>query len=342
MSKAGSKVGVTVIGATGYSGAELVKILLRHPRARLEKVISRSFAGKPISQIYPWLKTNLVCDDLNLREVNSPVVFAAIPHGTSMEIVAKLHGKKRKIIDLSADFRLQDVTIYQQWYGLAHQQPDLLPEAVYGLPELNRAEIQKSDLVANPGCYPTGAILALAPVLKKDLIETKGIIVDAKSGVTGAGRKLTLTTHFPETNENVNAYQVEGHRHLPEMEQELSRLSREKVEIAFVPHLIPLNRGMLSTCYARLRDSSNSEDLRNLYSQFYNQEPFVEILSGGRFPETKEVVFSNRCRIGLTVNEKRRQLIIISAIDNLGKGAAGQAIQNMNLMCGFSEELGLC
>ena len=342
MSKPESKIGVTVIGATGYSGAELVRILLQHPRVKLEKVISRTFVGKPISQIHPWLRTNLICQELNIGEITSSIVFTALPHATSMGIVGKLYGKSRKIVDLSADFRLQDTRIYEKWYGLVHQQPNLLRKAVYGLPELNRDKIRKSCLVANPGCYPTAAILALAPALQKNLIEKQAIIVDAKSGVTGAGRKLTLTTHFPEVNENMNAYQVEGHRHLPEMEEELSKLSGGKVQITFVPHLIPLNRGILSTCYARLCNSLNVREIQDLYTQFYQQDPFVEVLPVGNFPQIKEVIFSNRCRLGLTINNTTGWLIVISVIDNLGKGASGQAVQNMNLMCGFPEELGLC
>jgi N-acetyl-gamma-glutamyl-phosphate reductase len=334
---------VSVIGATGYTGAELVKILLKHPQVEIETITSQSFANRKISEIYPSLITDLVCQELNINKIalSSSFIFTALPHRISMEIVGKLHSRGKKIIDLSADFRFIDPLIYEEWYGTPHQKKELLKKAIYGLPELYREKISRARLVANPGCYPTSSILALAPLVSNDLIKGNSIIIDAKSGVTGAGRALSLATHFPEVNENVRAYQVKGHRHTPEIEEQLSKLTTREIIITFVPHLVPINRGILCTCYAALKQKTDTKDLLKLYQDFYKEEPFVEILPQGRFPQTKEVLDSNRCRIGITVNERSGRAIIISAIDNLAKGAATQAAQNMNIMCGFEETMGL-
>lgn len=334
---------VSVIGATGYTGAELVKILLKHPQVEIETITSQSFANKKISEIYPSLITDLVCQELNIDKIapSSSFIFTALPHRISMEIVGKLYSRGKKIIDLSADFRFIDPLIYEEWYGTPHQKIELLKKAIYGLPELYREKISKARLVANPGCYPTSSLLALAPLVNSGSIKENSIIIDAKSGVTGAGRKLSLATHFPEVNENVRAYQVIGHRHTPEIEEQLSKLAKRKIIITFVPHLVPINRGILSTCYAALKQKADTKALLKLYRDFYKEEPFVEILPQGRFPQTKEVTDSNRCRIGITVNERSGRAIIISAIDNLSKGAATQAVQNMNIMCGFEETMGL-
>ena len=334
---------VSVIGATGYTGAELVKILLKHPQVEIETITSQSFANKKISEIYPSLITNLVCQELNINKIalSSSFIFTALPHRISMEIVGKLHSRGKKIIDLSADFRFTDPLIYEEWYGTPHQKRELLKKAIYGLPELYREKISRARLVANPGCYPTSSILALAPLVNSGSTKQNDIIIDAKSGVTGAGRTLSLATHFPEVNENTRAYQVVGHRHIPEIEEQLSKLAKRKIIITFVPHLVPINRGILCTCYAALKQKTDIKDLLKLYQDFYKEEPFVEILPQGRFPQTKEVLNSNRCRIGITVNQKSGRAIIISAIDNLAKGAATQAVQNMNIMCGFEETMGL-
>jgi len=334
---------VSVIGATGYTGAELVRILSRHPEVELVSITSQTFAGKKISEIYPFLSTDLVCEELDIDKIasSSSFVFTALPHKTSMEIVGELYLRGKRVVDLSADFRLKDPALYEKWYGVSHSKRKLLHEAVYGLPELYREKIREARLVANPGCYPTSIILALAPLLKSHLIKEESIIVDAKSGVTGAGRKLTLATHFPEINENFYPYKVEGHRHLPEMEQELSRLAGTQVKVTFVPHLAPLNRGILSTCYASLKRYTEVEKILRIYRDFYKDEPFVEILEKGKVPEISDVATSNRCRIGLAVDERTDRIIVISAIDNLGKGASGQAVQNMNIMCGFKEDEGL-
>jgi len=334
---------VSVIGATGYTGAELVRILSRHPEVELVSITSQTFAGKKISEIYPFLSTDLVCEELDIDKIasSSSFVFTALPHKTSMEIVGELYLRGKRVVDLSADFRLKDPALYEKWYGVSHSKRKLLHEAVYGLPELYREKIREARLVANPGCYPTSIILALAPLLKSHLIKEESIIVDAKSGVTGAGRKLTLATHFPEINENFYPYKVEGHRHLPEMEQELSRLAGTQVKVTFVPHLAPLNRGILSTCYASLKRYTKVEKILRIYRDFYKDEPFVEILEKGKVPRISDVATSNRCRIGLAVDERTDRIIVISAIDNLGKGASGQAVQNMNIMCGFKEDEGL-
>lgn len=334
---------VSVIGATGYTGAELVKILLKHPQVEIETITSQSFANKKISEIYPWLNTDLVCQELNIDKIalSSSFIFTALPHQASMKIVGELYSKGEKIIDLSADFRFTDPLIYEEWYGIPHHKRELLKKAIYGLPELYREKISRAHLVANPGCYPTSSILALAPLANNDLIKGNSIIIDAKSGVTGAGRALSLATHFPEVNENVRAYQVKGHRHTPEIEEQLSKLAKKKIIITFVPHLIPINRGILSTCYADLKQKTDTKALLKLCQDFYKEEPFVEILPQGTFPQTKEVADSNRCRIGITVNERTGKAIIISVIDNLSKGAATQAVQNMNIMCGFEETMGL-
>lgn len=332
---------VSVIGATGYTGAELVRLLLDHPQVEIDRLTSESFAGQKISQIYPALRCDVILETLNVDEINSPFVFVALPHGVSAPIVKKFYQRQIKVVDLSADFRLNSASLYMKWYGIAHPEEQLLSEAVYGLPEIYREKIKKTKLVANPGCYPTSVILALAPLLKKGLVKENGIVVDSKSGVSGAGRSPTLETHFPEVNENINAYKVTGHRHIPEMEQELSKLAKKKIILTFIPHLIPVNRGILSTLYADLKSNLTSQELVKIYLEFYKDEPFVEILPPGVFPHTREVLYSNRCRIGLNVNQRSGKVVVLSAIDNLVKGASGQAIQNMNLMCGFDETMGL-
>ena len=331
---------VSVIGATGYTGAELVRLLLCHPEVEIATLTSESFAGKKISELYPALKCDIVCEPLNIENIATPVVFTALPHGTSAEVVGNLYERGIKVVDFSADFRLKSVSVYANWYHIAHPRADLLSRAVYGLPELYRDRIKQALLVANPGCYPTSVILALAPLLKNNVVNKKGLVVDSKSGVSGAGRNPTRETHFPEVNENINAYKVTGHRHLPEMEQELSEIAGDEVNITFVPHLIPVNRGILSTCYADLVEKLSTQDVLNMYRQFYQKEPFVEILPVNEVPHTREVLFSNRCRIGLNVDKRVNKVVVLSAIDNLVKGASGQAIQNMNLMCGLDETMG--
>jgi len=334
---------VSVIGATGYTGAELVRILLGHPEVKLGSITSKSFAGKKISDVYPNLNSDLVCEEIHLDRVSSDsvLVFVALPHSVSMEVVGKLYSRGKKVIDLSADFRITNPSVYEKWYETTHSQKELLKEAVYGLPEIYRDEIRKASLVANPGCYPTSVILALAPLLENELIEEEGIIIDAKSGVSGAGRKLTLNTHYPEINENLHPYAVEGHRHTPEMEQELGKMAKKKINITFVPHLVPLNRGIISTCYATLKTSLKKADILGFYNDLYDDAPFVQVLSPGEFPHIKDVIYSNRCRIGIAVKGDTKRIIVVSSLDNLVKGASGQAVQNMNLMLGLDERTGL-
>lgn len=335
-----SKVTISVVGATGYTGAELVRLLMKHPRVQIQVLTSESFAGQKISEVYPEVRCDIVCMPLNVDKIKSSLVFTALPHAKSAEVAGHLIDRGSKVIDFSADFRLEDVAVYQEWYGVSHPRADLLSKAVYGLPEIYRQQIKQAMLVANPGCYPTSVILALAPLLKGGHIKLQGLVVDSKSGVSGAGRTLSLATHFPEVNENMNAYSVAGHRHLPEIEQELTKIANKNVSVTFVAHLIPVNRGILSTCYVELAEKVSTKMVQDMYAKFYENEPFVEILAPGLFPNTRDVLWSNRCRIGLHV-AKNDRLIVISAIDNLLKGASGQAIQNMNLMCGFAEDLAL-
>jgi N-acetyl-gamma-glutamyl-phosphate reductase len=270
----------------------------------------------------------------------SDVVFLALPHGVAMEAVPLFLKAGSKVVDLSADFRLRDVKLYEQWYK-EHSAPDLIKKAVYGLPELYRDNIKTAELVANPGCYPTGVILGLAPVLKEGWIDLNSIIVDSKSGVSGAGREPRIELLFCEISEGLKAYKISRHRHMPEMEQELGQLAGRDVKVSFVPHLIPINRGILNTIYAGFKKRVSTSDLIDLYKEFYRGEEFVRIYKVGTFPTVSSVRGSNYCDIGLTLDDRTERIIIVSAIDNLVKGAAGQAIQNMNLMCGLSENTGL-
>jgi N-acetyl-gamma-glutamyl-phosphate reductase len=335
---------VGIIGASGYTGQELVRILASHPKVEITVATSERFAGSAIDEIFPSLKglIDIRLSKLSIKRVvqESDLIFTALPHGQSMDVVAECINGGKKVIDLSADFRLQDKDLYERWYG-KHSCPDLLAEAIYGLPELYRDQIQRAQLVANPGCYPTGVILALAPLLEAGMIAPSGIVVDAKSGVSGAGRNPSLTNLFCEVGEGLRAYSVAKHRHAPEMEQELSARAGEEVPILFVPHLIPINRGILSTSYARAAGDLTTEQAYEVYQGRYSDEPFIRLSSPGTFPSTMEVRGSNYCDLGVMVNDASGQIIVISAIDNLVKGASGQAVQNMNIMCGFPEAMGL-
>jgi N-acetyl-gamma-glutamyl-phosphate reductase len=328
---------VGIINVTGYTGVELARLLHQHPEVELASVTGRSAAGQSLSQVFPHLAgINLTIKD-KLGDVG--LVFSAMPHKESAKEVIPLLDKGVKVVDISADFRLKDASEYQRWYGFSHPTPKLLKGAAYGLPELHRAEIASAQLVANPGCYPTGAILALAPAVKARLIEPD-IVIDSKSGVSGAGRTLTLTTHFSEANEDVSAYALEGHRHLPEITQELGQLYADKpLSVTFVPHLIPMTRCILTTCYAKLAGDKGIEAIRKLYRDFYKDAPFVRVADSP--PHTKQTLGSNLCLVYPTVDQRTGKLVVISAIDNLVKGAAGQAVQNMNLMLGFPETTGL-
>jgi N-acetyl-gamma-glutamyl-phosphate reductase len=329
---------VGIINVTGYTGVELARLLHQHPEVELASVTGRSAAGQSLSQVFP----HLAGIDLTIKDKPGDVglVFSAMPHKESAKEVIPLLDKGIKVVDISADFRLKDASEYQRWYGFSHPTPKLLKGAAYGLPELHRAEIASAQLVSNPGCYPTGAILALAPAVKAKLIESD-IVIDSKSGVSGAGRSLSLTTHFSEANEDVSAYALEGHRHLPEITQELGQLYADKpLAVTFVPHLIPMTRGILTTCYAPLASGKTGEkELKKLYRDFYKNAPFVRVADSP--PHTKQTLGSNFCLVYPTVDQRTGRLVVISAIDNLVKGAAGQAIQNMNLMLGFPETTGL-
>lgn len=332
-----------IIGATGYAGVELVRILLRHPQAKLAAVSSVSFEGKALEEVYPSLLglCGLTCVSAEEAVDRSDVVFAALPHGLSQETAAACAARGKKFIDLGADFRLDDPEDYRRWYGCEVLFPELHERAVYGLPELFRDKIKATDIVGNPGCYPTSVALGLAPALRAGLVEAQGIVVDAKSGTTGAGRKPAQNTHFPDCNEAFSAYKVASHRHTPEMEQTLSVLAGEKATLTFVPHLLPVNRGILSTLYARLKPGVTLARVRAAYEEMYAAEPFVRLMPEGAAVNISHVRCSNYCDIQLYADEHTGLLIVTSVIDNMVKGAAGQAVQNMNLLFGLEETTGL-
>jgi N-acetyl-gamma-glutamyl-phosphate reductase len=339
------KLKIAIVGSSGYTGGELFRILLHHPQATVTVVTSEKSAGKPITEIFPHLAglTDLICEPLDPETITkkSDLIFLALPHVTAQEAAFRFHKLGKKVVDLSADYRLADPASYEKWYEHCHQYPDLLKSAVYGLPELHRERIKKASLIANPGCYPTSAIIGLAPLLKKGIVNLQSIIVDSKSGVSGAGRSLSLAHHYPEVNEGLMAYNIGTHRHTPEIEQELSILAGRQVTISFTPHLIPMNRGILTTTYARFSHETNAAQLHALYQEFYRQEPFVRLLPAGRFPNVRNVRGSNFCDIGVHADPRTGRAVVVTAIDNLVKGASGQAIQNMNLMMGFDETEGL-
>ncbi|MBI4212862.1 MAG: N-acetyl-gamma-glutamyl-phosphate reductase [Chloroflexi bacterium] len=333
------KIRVGVINVTGYAGAELARILARHPAVELTQVTGRSAVGQPLRKVFAHLaELGLdVAEDITQADV----CFSALPHHASAEVVPELLAAGRKVIDLSADYRIDDQATYEAWYGL-HPSPSYLDEAVYGLPELHRREVEAARLVGNPGCYPTASILGLAPVA--GIIEAD-VVVDAKSGISGAGRSQTLdVNHYAEVNESVRAYGLDGHRHQPEIAQELNRVRAKvgvstPVELTFVPHLIPMTRGILATCYARLTEPLSMDELMERYRDFYTGQPFVRVVEEP--PATKYTWGSNFCFICPRLSPQTGRLIVTSAIDNLVKGAAGQAVQNMNLMSGYEETLGL-
>ncbi|HEY6873303.1 MAG TPA: N-acetyl-gamma-glutamyl-phosphate reductase [Geobacteraceae bacterium] len=336
---------VAIVGASGYTGVELLRILHTHPEAAVTCVTSEQSAGKRISEVFPSLRgrCDLVLENLEPVRVaeKADFIFTALPHKAAMEVVPTFLKLGKKVVDLSADYRLRDAKEYERWYEL-HMSPELLKQAVYGLPELKRARIADASLAANPGCYPTSIILGLAPLLKKRLIDPATVIADSKSGVSGAGRSTKVDNLFCEVNDGFKAYAVGGvHRHIPEIEQELSLLAGTKMTISFTPHLVPMDRGILSTVYAVPAEPLAAAELLNAYADFYKGEPFVRVLPEGSFPSTAHVRGSNFCDIGLTVDSRTGRVIVVSAIDNLVKGASGQAVQNMNAMNGFPENMGL-
>ncbi len=340
-----NKLKVGVVGATGYTGEELVKLLTRHPEAELTYVSGKEDRSEKIQDIFPYLhgKLDLECKAFSVDETieKCDLVFLSLPHTVSMGVVPLLLKAGKKVIDVSADYRLKDTAVYEKFYKVPHTDTVNLPNAVYGLPEIHRMEIKSANLVANPGCYPTGAILGLIPGLKGGVFDADTIQIDSKSGVTGAGRKASKDLLFSEVNESLKAYKLFEHQHVPEIDQELTKVAGADVSVVFVPHLIPINRGILSTIYVKLIKKMNTEELLAVYKTFYAEEPFVKVYDAGRLPEVKHVANTNFCDIGLKVNEEKGIAVIVTAIDNLDKGAAGQALQNMNIMSGFTETAGL-
>ena len=339
------KLRVGVIGATGYTGEEVVRILAGHSHVEITYASGKEDREARLQDIFPYLKNrlDLECRALSVEEAakKSDFVFLSLPHTVSMGFAPLFLARRKKVVDISADYRLQDGKIYEKFYRAAPSDTENLKRAVYGLPEINRAKIRPAALVANPGCYPTGAILGLLPGLKQGLFETDSIVIDAKSGVTGAGRRADKSLNFSEVNESFKAYKPFEHAHGPEIDQELTGFARKKISVVFVPHLLPVNRGILSTIYVKLTRKTDTQSLTAWYKKFYAQEPFVKVYDEGLLPELKHVAFTNDCGIGLRVNEAKRLAVLVTAIDNLGKGAAGQAVQNMNIMCGFDERDGL-
>ena len=338
------KTKVGIIGATGYTGLELLRFLIHHPNIEITALTSQKYAGIEIGQVFPALTGQIQtkCEELSADRISEKTdfLFTAVPHKTAMEIVPVFHQKGKRIVDLSADFRLKDANIYEKWYQ-KHTAADLLPESVYGLPELHREEIRKAKIVGNPGCYPTGALIGLIPLVKNGLIAHEGIVADSKSGVSGAGRDVVLESLFCEVNEGVKAYKIFAHRHTPEIDQELSQVARKEIRVTFVPHLIPMDRGILSTLYVHLTKKMKTDELLNAFHDFYRGEPFVRIYPKGKRPNTKDVRGSNFCDIGVAVSEPDDRAVIVTAIDNLVKGASGEAVQNMNIMLGYPETMGL-
>jgi N-acetyl-gamma-glutamyl-phosphate reductase len=335
---------VGIVGATGYTGVELLRLLLLHPEVEVTALTSQKYAGVPIDQAFPSLMKHLElkCEELNIDQIaeKTDFIFTAVPHKTAMETVPLFYQKGKRVVDLSADFRFKDPEVYERWYQ-KHTCVDLLPESVYGLPELHREEIKNAKIVGNPGCYPTGALIGLIPLIKDGMISYENIVIDSKSGVSGAGRDVVLGSLFCEVNEGVKAYKIFDHRHLPEIEQELGQLAQKKITVTFVPHLIPMDRGILTTIYVKLNKKMKSEDVLNTFQEYYRGEPFIRIYPKGKIPNTKDVRGSNYCDIGVIVNESDNRGVVVTAIDNLVKGASGQAVQNMNIMLGYPETMGL-
>lgn len=336
------KVGIA--GASGYTGVELVKLISNHPQARLEAITSSSYKGKPLTDIFPSMRgfESLICEDLDAKVLSTRVdlMFLALPHKVSMAYAAPLINQGIKVIDLSADFRFSDPDAYKKAYQ-THTHKDLLAESVYGLSEIYRDQIKTARIIGNPGCYPTSILLALLPLIREKIINPEGIISDSKSGVSGAGRSLSLAAHYCEANESFTPYKIGNHRHTPEIEEILSIHAEKEIKITFVPHLVPVTRGMVSTIYGQAAKSVHFTDIRQAYKRWYAEEPFVRLLPDGCFPAMSHVRGTNCCDIGCHFDEDTGRIILVSAIDNLLKGAAGQAVQNMNIMFGLADETGL-
>jgi len=349
-------VRVAIIGASGYSGEELVRLLLRHPRAQLTCVTSRQNAGKTLAEVFPRFAGNPAAQKLKFIDPSLPeildrlgsgarssIIFLALPHGVASEWVVPFRKQGLRVIDMSADFRLKNPATYQEFYGHPHPAPHLLGKAVYGLPEIHRATIRKSRFIASPGCYPTSILLPLIPLLRAGLIKARGMIANSMSGVSGAGRKIEETLLFCECNESAHAYSVVKHRHLSEIEQELSVAAKQRVVIQFTPHLIPVNRGILTALYVRpaTRSKNTAAAVSRCYEKAYGREPFVRLLHSSSPPDLKNVVGTNMIEIAHFMDPRTGRLILLSAEDNLTKGASGQAVQSMNILCGFPETDGL-
>lgn len=337
------KVKVGIIGASGYAGAELVRLLWNHPYVEVVAISSRSYLGKKISDVYPGFYQICALEFVEESEVieASDIVFASLPHGLSEHIARACFDAHKVCIDLGADFRLYDEDAYKTWYGLAYEDKLLHEHAVYGLPELFRTQIKDAKIIGNPGCYPTSIALAMYPVLQQDFIDQTSIVIDAKSGTTGAGKGLSEATHYPKCNESFAPYKVASHRHTPEIEQTLSQIYGQAITLSFTPHLLPVNRGIISTIYVNLKQAITLEELYRIYELAYKNEKFVRLLPLGQIADLKYVQYSNYCDISLHLDERNQRFILVSAIDNMVKGAAGQAIQNMNIICGFDEASGL-
>ncbi len=336
---------VAICGGSGYTGAELLRILTFHPKVEITVVTSEKSAGKSVSDLFPHLLnySHLFYEPLRRDEIieRADLFFMALPHGASQEAVHYFASSGKMVIDLSADYRLKDAGVYEIWYKIPHRFKNTLKKAVYGLPEIYRKKIARSKLIANPGCYPTGAILGLYPALKNGIVDLNSIVIDSKSGTSGAGRQTDTSFSFCEVNEGFKAYGVTTHRHTPEIEQELSALAKREIRVDFTPHLLPIDRGIITTIYAKTIKGIEINEIYGLYRSLYKDEPFVRLLEPGRFPNVKNIRGTNLCEIGLTVNKRTGTLIVVTAIDNLVKGASGQAVQNMNIMLGFPETLGL-
>ncbi len=335
---------VSIAGATGYTGMELIRILKKHPYAEIGVLTSENYAGLPVKQVMPFFNIEKKLEKLDLKKLGevSDVIFLCLPHTKSIEAVGKLLKYGKKLIDLSADFRLKDKKAYEEYYKVKHSAPALLKESVYGLPELHSEAIANSNFVANPGCYSTSIILACAPVVSAGIVKVEGIVVNSVSGVSGAGRKMKTEYHFSEQHANIKAYKLAEHQHTPEIEQELSLLKKGgRVTVSFTPHLGPYNRGILTTVAFDLKHKLTTEKAVELYREYYKGKPFVKVLPAGILPEVKNVAGGNYCEIGMKVNERLKKLIVVSAEDNLMKGASGQAVQNMNLMLGLPETTAL-
>ncbi len=336
---------VGVMGVRGYTGEECLRLLLRHPKVKVGCLQSRVESPTAIGQILPRFadQKELVCADYTAKVMarSCDLVFLALPHTVSMEAAAAILKAGKKVIDLSADYRIKDIALYERYYKTKHLHPAFVKEAVYGLPELYREKIKKSRLIANPGCYPTAVLLGALPLLKKKKVKGNSFIADAKSGITGAGRGSGAAFQFSEVNESFKAYKVGEHQHVPEMEEILTDAVGEKIQVIFTPHLVPINRGILATLYFPLKGKSSTKELQALFSDCYRKEPFVRVLPLGTLPEIKNVLYTNFCDIAVKVDEERNTAIVVTAIDNLMKGASGQAVHNMNLMSGFDEKEGL-